>query len=108
MANTEPYKDKANGDRWTLDVDVDDEVFYVANVIKWLTDNSTSAVSYTLHTTGVTVLDQDPPQGPSGSLLAVKLKVSFTAQGVAYCTFRVKTADTQQFDKTMWFKKVEN
>lgn len=105
--NTAPYKDKANGDRWTLDVDKNDEVNYVGNVTKWLTDNGTSAISFTPVVQNVTVMAQSAPQGPSGGLLPVKLKVTF-GNGESFCTFRVKTADNQQFDRTVWFKQVEN
>lgn len=102
---TDPYLD---GDKWTLDVDPDDEVFYVANVTKWLTDNSTSAASYSIIPTGVTVLSQADPQGDRGGLLAAKLKLTSSDNSAKSATFRVKTADNQQFDKTMYFKLVQN
>lgn len=108
MAKTAPYQDPANGSRWTMDVDADDEVNYVGNVTKWLTDNGTTAASFVPVVRNVTVLLQGPPQGPSNGLLPVKLKVNFTDTGETYCTFRVTTADGQRFDRTVWFKKVEN
>jgi hypothetical protein len=105
MANTQP---QLIGDKWTLDVDPDDKVFYVFNVTQWLTDNSTSAVSFTLIPTGVTVISQADPQGDRGGLLAAKLQIASGFTGTASCTARVVTADGQQFDKTMYFNQVQN
>jgi len=104
MTRYEPYKE---GDKHFLDVDPDDEVNYVANVLKWLTDNNTDASSFECIPVGCTVLLKDVPQGAQGSLLPVKLKVDFS-EADAHCTFRVDTTDNQQFDKTIWFKEVEN
>lgn len=104
MANTQPYLD---GDKWTLDVDPDDQVFYVYNVTQWLTDNSTSAVSFTLIPTGVSVMSQSAPQGDRGGLLAAKLQIATGFSGTPSCTARIVTADGQQFDKTMYFKVLQ-
>lgn len=106
MTRYEPYKE---GDKHFLDVDPDDEVNYVADVRKWLTDNSTIAVSFEPIPVGCTVLKQGTPQGERGGLLPVKLRVDFNEPD-AHCTFRVTTelTDDQQFDKTIWFNKVEN
>jgi hypothetical protein len=107
MINREPYKD---GDKWTLDVDPDDEVNYVADVRQWLIDNNTEVESFVLETMGLQVLAQGLPQGDRNGLLPVKLKVNFDTEPpfFPHCTFRVTTTDDQQFDKTMWFNQVEN
>ena len=106
MAKTIPYLD---GDKWTLDVDPDDEVNYAADVRQWLTDSATTAASFELITNGVTVLEQGMPQGELSGLLPAKLKVvGALDESQAFCTFRVTTEDDQQFDKTMWFKPVQN
>lgn len=107
MINRAPYKDPANPDRWTIDVDPDDELNYVADVRAFLADSSTTAVSFTTLIQGVTVLEKGDPQGDLNGLLPVKLKVPFDG-AEAFCTFRVVTADNQQFDKTIWFKQVQN
>lgn len=104
MTQYAPYK---IGDKHFIDVDPDDEVNYVANVTKWLTDNNTTAISFTVIPEGCTVMLQDVPQGTRGGLLPVKLKVKFDVDD-ARCTFRTDTEDGQQFDKTIWFKRVEN
>lgn len=106
--NRKPYK---IGDDWFLDVDPNDEVNYVWNVTQWLIDNSTSAASFTLVPEpegSVTVLEKGSPQGDRSGLLPAKLKVDFTGTPTPLCTARVKTADGQQFDKTINFKKVQN
>jgi hypothetical protein len=110
VIHREPYKDATNDDRWTLDVDPDDEVNYVADVRQWLQDSNTSALSFELLTNGVTVLVKGEPQGDLNGLLPAKLKVGFNGEGPAFATFRVTTelGDDQQFDKTMWFKQVQN
>lgn len=104
MTRYEPYKE---GDKWYLDVDRDDEVNYVANVFKWLSDNATSALDFLPIPVGCTVLQKGSAQGERNSLLPVKLKVSFDADD-PHCTFRVDTEDDQQFDKTIWFKEAVN
>jgi hypothetical protein len=106
--NRAPYKDPANNGRWTIDVDPDDEVFYAANVIQWVTDAGTTVASFEPITNGVTVLLKGTAQGDRNGLLPVKLKVPFAETGDTFCTFRTATTDGQQFDKTIWFKRVEN
>lgn len=106
--NTEPYKDPANGGRWTIDVDPDDELNYAGNVTQWLTDSGTETDTFDVIPQGVTVITKSMPQGPLKGLLPVKLKVTFDSGDEAFLTFRVSTVDDQQFDKTVWFKKVEN
>ena len=95
--------------KWTLEVDPDDEVFYVADVGNWLTDNSTTTTSFLLVPTGVTVIEQGLPQGDRGALLPAKLRFTdATGTTERSCTWRVTTADGQRFDKTMYFKPVQN
>lgn len=104
MTRYEPYKE---GDKHFLDVDPDDEVNYVANVVKWLQDNSTEATSFECIPIGCTVLLKDAPQGERNGLLPAKIKLIAGADN-PHCTFRVDTTDNQQFDKTIWFREVEN
>lgn len=105
MVHTEPYFD---GDKHTLDVDKDDEVNYAFDVTQWLIDSDTTVQSFELVVQGVTVLVKGTAQGERGGLLPAKLKVNFAEETTPFCTARVTTADDQQFDKTMWFKPVEN
>lgn len=104
MAATKP---RLIGEKWTIDKDPDDKLFYVANVTKDLTDSGTTAVSYEPIISGVTLLAQAAPQGPLGGLLAVKLG-GFGEDDDTFCTFRVTCANTEQFDRTIWFKRVSN
>lgn len=96
------------GDKWTLDVDADDEVNYVANVTKWLTDNSTSTASFEIIPVGVTVMEKGLPQGDRSGLLPAKLKLTAADSTPKSATFRTTTADGQRFDKTMYFNPVQN
>ena len=105
MAHTAPYLD---GDKHTLDVDPDDEVNYAFDVTQWLIDSDTTVESFELVVESVTVLVKGTPQAERGGLLPAKLKVAFPEGATPHCTARVTTADDQQFDKTMWFKPVEN
>lgn len=105
MAKTAPY---LVGDKWTIDKDPEDKLWYVANVAAQLTDSATTAVSYVVELAGVTLIEKGAPQGVSNSLLPVKLE-GMGAQGAeSYCTFRVTCANGEQFDRTIWFNRVTN
>lgn len=105
MTQFVPYKD---GDRWTIDTDPNDKLDYVGIVTQWMIDNSCIGISYEVVTQGVTVLQQDPITGDLGDWCPVKLQVPFNEGDEAFITFRVTTDDEQQFDKTIWFNKVQN
>lgn len=109
MTQFVPYK---VGDRWTIDTDPNDILDYVGIVTQWMMDNSCSGLSFDVVSRGVTVLQKDPIQGELGDLLPVKLQVTYLEDGEdepeSYITFRVTTDDEQQFDKTIWFNKVQN
>lgn len=92
----------------TLEADPDDQLFYVADVTNWLTDNSTSVASFVLVPVGVKVLSQASPQGDRSGLLPAKLQLLDDGTVDPHCTWRNTTADGQQFDKTMYFTKVSN
>lgn len=94
--------------KWTLQVDPDDEVNYVADVTQWLIDNATTAASFELIPTGVEVLLKGSPQGDRSGLLPAKLKFTTDVLQSRSCTWRVSTADGQRFDKTMHFTSVQN
>jgi len=94
--------------KWTLQVDPDDEVNYVADVTQWLIDNATTAASFELIPTGITVLLKGDPQGDRSGLLPAKLKFTSDTVTARSCTWRVTTADGQRFDKTMHFTPVQN
>lgn len=105
MANVAAY---TKGGKQYFDKDPDDQLFYVANIAADLTDSATTAVSYTLITSGVTVLQQAAPQGTNGSLLAVKIGALTTVTGDPFVTFRVTCANGEQFDRTIYFNPVDN
>ena len=94
--------------KWTLQVDPDDEVNYVADVTQWLIDNATTAASFELIPVGIEVLLKGAPQGDRSGLLPAKLKFTTDALSTRTCTWRVATADGQRFDKTMHFVAVQN
>jgi hypothetical protein len=106
MANA-PAPYEQNG-RWYIDKDANDIRWYVANVTKDLTDSATTAASFQALVTGVALVEQQAPQGPSGGLLAVKLSGMGSPEVESKCVFRVTCANGEQFDRTIWFKEVEN
>lgn len=105
MAESAPYwKDG----RWWIDKDPDDERYCVGNVLRDLVDGNTTAVSFEVIVQGVTLLETGTPQGERGHLLPVKLS-GFGPEGTeSFCTFRVTCANTERFDRTVWFNRVDN
>lgn len=102
-----PYQKPAGSGKWFVDKDPDDELYYVANVTADLTDSATTAVSFETIATGVTVLETASPQGNLGGLLAVKVG-GLGMTGESSLTFRVTCANTEQFDRTIYFNKEEH
>lgn len=105
MGKDEPYE--LNG-RWYIDKDPNDKLFYVADVTSQLVDSNTTVVSFEAIPEGVTLLEKGAPQGDRGGLLPVKLGGMGPDEGESYCIFRVSCANTEQFDRTIYFAKVEN
>lgn len=105
MGKVEPYE--LNG-RWYIDKDPDDKLFYVADVTKQLVDSNTTAVSFEAIPEGVTLLEKGAPQGDRGGLLPVKLGGMGPDESDSFCIFRITCANTEQFDRTIYFAKVEN
>lgn len=101
----EPYYEK---DRWWIDKDPDDKLYYVADVRQALIDANTTVASFTAVVQGVEVLEKGAPQGEFGGLLPVKLGGMGKTSEESFCTFRVTCANSEQFDRTLWFKRVEN
>lgn len=93
--------------KWTLDIDPDDMLWYVADVTAQLADSGTTATAFTTIPAGVTVLSAGVPQGDRGGLLPAKIQGQANANGELKCTFRVTCANGEQFDRTMYFKKVD-
>lgn len=99
---TAPYLEKG---KWYIDKDPDDKRYYVANISKDLQDSATTATAVQAIVQGVSVLE-----GPviQGSLIVVKLGGLGPDNAESFCTFRVTCANTEQFDRTIYFKKQEN
>ena len=92
--------------KWYIDKDPSDERYYAANIQNDLTDSATTAVSVVTVVAGVVVLE---PAAIQGSLIAVKLGgLDIAANAENFCTFRVTCANTEKFDRTIHFKRVEN
>lgn len=103
MAKTAPYQ---VGDRWTIDKDPEDKRYYVADVTKDLTDSSTTIQSVELVIVGVTLIE-----GPSvqGSQIVVKLGgLDTSPNAINSCTFRITCVNTEQFDRTIYFNRMDN
>jgi len=92
--------------KWYIEKDANDERYYVANVVNDLTDSATTAVSVETFVSGVTILE---PASLQGNLIVIKLGgLDVAANAKNFCTFRVTCANTEKFDRTIWFKGVEN
>lgn len=92
--------------KWTINKDPEDKRYYVADITNDLTDSNTTAASVTCVVAGVTVVEGPEIQG---SKIVVKLGGLDTApNAVNYCTFRVTCANSEQFDRTIYFNRVDN
>jgi len=88
--------------KWWLDVDPDDWNYVVADVTQDLADRSTTAVQVEGIPTGVTVLEAPAVQG--GLMVAKVTMASPQVTGVIpHITFRITCANTERFDRTIWF-----
>jgi hypothetical protein len=105
MARTRP---ELVADKWRLDKDPEDKLWYVANVTAQLVDSATTASSFVPVVQGVEVLEVGTPQGDRGGLLPVKLGGMGAVGTESFCTFRVTCANGEQFDRTMHFDRVSN
>lgn len=104
MIKIEPYEKDG---RWYIDKDPDDKLYYVANVTSQLVDSATTALSFEALPQGVEVLEKGSPQGDRGGLLPVKLTGMGGDDEESYCIFRVTCANTEQFDRTIYFNRVD-
>jgi hypothetical protein len=95
MANAPYQKDG----KWFLDIDPDDQNYVVANVTNDLTDRATTVTGVACIASGVTVLEGPQAQG---SLMVAKVQAIAAAQD-PHVTFRMTCANTERFDRTIWF-----
>lgn len=100
----EPYF--KNG-KWWIDKDPDDKLFYKADVEVQLESSGTTAVTVETIVAGVAVLQPAVVQGTAMVVMLGGLDVS-EDEPANFCTFRITCANTEQFDKTIWFKRKEN
>lgn len=105
MAKAAPY---LVGDKYMIDKDPDDQLWYIANVIAQLTDSATTAVSFEPIVQGVELLEKAAPQGNLNGLLPVKLGSMGAVGTESSCIFRVTCANGEQFDRTIYFNRVNN
>lgn len=100
---SDPYL--SNG-RWYIPKDPDDDRFYYADISQDLTDSATTAVSVVTIVSGVTV---SLPAVIIGSILKIKLiGLDVSASPVNFCTFRVTCANTEVFDRTIFFVREDH
>ncbi len=116
MAIKGPYK---NGDRWMLDKDPNEKSYYAADITQELADRGTTAVSVASMDPGDTIAGVILLEGPviqtkvvagtTRTYVLVKLGgMDVAANAANYWTARVVCANTEEFDKTTHFNKVEN
>jgi hypothetical protein len=92
--------------KWWIEKDPEDKLFYTADVTEDLAVMNTTAVSVLPVVEGVEALTEVTI---SAGKLTVKLGgLAVTAGAVNKCTFRVTCANTEQFDRTIHFKRVDN
>lgn len=100
---SDPYL--SNG-KWYIPKDPDDDRFYYADISKDLTDSGTTALTVATIVSGVTV---SSAAVIIGSILKVKLiGLDVTASPVNFCTFRVTCANTEVFDRTIFFVREDH
>lgn len=103
MAAIQPYEKDG---KWYIDKDPEDKRYYVADIKNDLTDSATTAASVECVVAGVVVIEAPSIQG---SKIVVKLGGLDTAPGASNsCTFRVTCANSEQFDRTIYFNRVDN
>ena len=89
--------------RWWSEKHPLDERYWVADITIDLAERGTIAAEVEAIVAGVTVLQLPVIQG---KLIPVKLGGFNAATGaVNFCTFRVKCANGERFDRTIWFKQ---
>lgn len=92
--------------KWYIPKDPDDERFYTADVAQDLTDSNTTVASVATIVSGVTVVTAAVF---NGSKLTVKLGgLDITPNGQNFCTFRVTCANSEIFDRTIWFVREDH
>jgi hypothetical protein len=85
--------------KWFIDVDPDDQNYVVANVSNDLSDRATTVTSVQCIASGVTVME-----GPQAQGVFMVAKVQVIAGSVdPHVTFRMTCANTERFDRTIWF-----
>ena len=98
---TAPY---SKDGKWYLDVDPDDQNYIVANVTNDLTDRATTVTSVTCIASGVTILEGPQAQG---AMMVAKIQAIAGALDPRV-TFRMTCANTERFDRTIWFNLEEH
>lgn len=95
----------SNG-KWYIPKDPDDDRFYSADVTQDLLDANTTAISVITIEAGVTVTKVAEVQG---SKMIVKLTgLDVAANALNFCTFRITCANTEVFDRTIWFVREDH
>ena len=97
-----PGAPRFEGGKWWIDKHPEDERFYVADISIDLADRRTTAASVTVIVAGVTKLEDAVIQE---ELIPVKLGGLAEGGGATnFCTFRIKCANGERFDRTIWFR----
>lgn len=94
------------GVKWTIDVDPNDKNYVVGILAKDLTDRATTISAVSAVTAGVTVLEGPTAQGTS-VISKVTMDTSVPDSDHSL-TLRVVCANTEQFDRTIYFNLVDN
>lgn len=101
------------GEKWTVDRDPDEKSYYAADITQELSDRATTAVSVELVLVGVVQLGLPAIQTASLEGIQRTYVVAFLGgtdseppEGWKWVA-RVTCANSERFDKTTWFNKVD-
>ena len=90
--------------KWFIDVDPDDQNYVVANVANDLLDRNTTVTGVACIASDVTVLE-----GPNAQSSLMVAKVQAIAGSVdPRVTFRMTCANSERFDRTIYFNLEEH
>lgn len=90
--------------KWYIDVDPDDQNYVVANVTNDLNDRTTTVSAVQCIASGVTIMEGPTIQGP---LMVAKVQITAGAPD-PHVTFRMTCANTERFDRTIWFNSEDH
>jgi hypothetical protein len=94
------------GGKWWIDKDPDDQLFYTVDVTDDLLVMGTTATVAEVIVVGVEKLADPTING--GKVTAKLGGLALLDTNPSFCTFRITCENTERFDRTIWFKRIDN